>query len=73
MVNFIKSCRYRSKWYNRLDNDTCLASGIHGQWLIVDGASEIVIAKTSSQPEPSGDTMDHLNLAAFDAIAAALR
>lgn len=72
MTNFIKSCRYRSKWYNRLDNATCLASGIHGQWIMIDPQADVVIAKTASQPEPSGDEMDHLNLAAFDAITTAI-
>jgi hypothetical protein len=72
MRNFIRRCRYRSKWYNRLDNGTTLASGIHGQWIMVDPKAEVVIAKTSSQPQPSGDEMDHLNLAAYDAITAAL-
>ncbi|MEZ5925803.1 MAG: serine hydrolase [Hyphomicrobiaceae bacterium] len=72
LTGFIAHCRYRSKWYNHLDNGTLLAAGIHGQWLVIDPKADLVIAKQSSQPEPSGDAMDHLNLAAFDALSAEL-
>lgn len=45
--------RYRSKWY-ALDGDAPLVFGlgIHGQNLVVDRKSEIVIAKFSSQAPP---------------------
>ncbi len=73
MLSFMSSCRYRSKWYNRVDSGSTMAAGIHGQWLVVDGAGDIVIAKQSSQELPVEDGIDHLHYAAFDAIAAALR
>ena len=73
LLSFLPRCRYRSKWYNRIDNGTLLAAGIHGQWLVIDPMADLVIAKQSSQPQPSGDAMDYLNLAAFDALSAALR
>jgi CubicO group peptidase (beta-lactamase class C family) len=72
LLNFLARCRYRSKWYNHLEAGSLLGSGIHGQWLVVDPKSDLVIAKHSSQPEPSGEIMDRLNLAAFDALSAAL-
>jgi len=45
--------RYRNQWYV-LDGKTPLAFGfgIHGQYLFVDAANEIVIAKFSSQAAP---------------------
>src|SRR3546814_12180303 len=48
------------------------AIGIHGQWIYVDPAAEMVIAKQSSQPLPVDEPMDFLLLAGFDAIARAL-
>lgn len=73
LLNFLERCRYRSKWYNDLDGGRLVASGIHGQWIIVDPKADLVIAKHASQPEPSGEAMDRLNFAAFDALSAALR
>jgi len=65
--------RYRSKWYV-LGNDrgSFCGIGIHGQWIYVDPAAELVIAKLSSQPQPLDDPTDFLLLAAFDAIAKAV-
>ncbi len=73
LLAFMTACRYRNKWYNQLDTGSTIACGIHGQWLVVDGAGDIVIAKQSSQELPVEDGIDHLHYAAFDAIAAALR
>ena len=43
---------YRSQWYVFNDHSPALmASGIHGQYLFVDFASEVVIVKQSSLPE----------------------
>ena len=65
--------RYRSKWYV-LGNDhgAFCGIGIHGQWIYVDPAAEITIAKLSSQPLPVDDPTDFLILAAFQAIAKAV-
>jgi CubicO group peptidase (beta-lactamase class C family) len=49
------------------------AVGIHGQWIYIDPAAEMVIAKLSSQPLPLDEGIDYLLLAAFDAIAQSLR
>jgi CubicO group peptidase (beta-lactamase class C family) len=49
--------RYRNKWYQTGEGAFC-GIGIHGQWLYVDPASEVVIAKLSSQPEPVDDPLD---------------
>ena len=48
------------------------AIGIHGQWIYIDPAAEMVIAKLSSQPLPLEEATDHLLLAAFDAFAQSL-
>ncbi len=45
---------YRNQWYRSARNWFC-AIGIHGQWLWVDPTSRVVLAKTSSLPEPSDD------------------
>lgn len=49
--------RYRSGWYDVGDGrGTIAAIGIHGQWLWIDPAGRVVIARTSSRPAPSDDT-----------------
>lgn len=65
--------RYRSQWY-QTGNATgaYCAIGIHGQWLWIDPAREVVIAKVSAQPEPISDAIDRLLVRAFEALAAAL-
>lgn len=73
MRNFMPVCRYRSKWYNRTDADSFMAVGIHGQWLAIDHSADLVIAKQSSQALPVEDRVDHLHLAAFDALAQELK
>lgn len=73
-AKFLPNGRYRSQWY-MIGNDSgahC-AIGIHGQWIYIDPRAEMVIAKLSSQPLPLDDATDHLLLAAFAAIADALR
>jgi len=65
--------RYRSKWYSTgNDHDAYCAIGIHGQWIYVDPAAEMVVVKLSSQPLAVDDAMDKLSLAGFDALGGAL-
>jgi CubicO group peptidase (beta-lactamase class C family) len=73
-AKFLPAGRYRSQWY-MIGNasDAYCAIGIHGQWIYIDPEAEMVIAKLSSQPLPDDQPTDHLLLAAFDAIASALR
>ena len=73
-AKFLPDGRYRSQWYmiGNASGAYC-AIGIHGQWIYIDPAAEMVIAKLSSQPLPLEDATDHLLLAAFDAIAQSLR
>jgi len=73
-AKFLPSGRYRSQWYI-IGNDSgaYCAIGIHGQWIYVDPKADMVIAKLSSQPLPIDEATDRLLLAAFDAIAKALR
>jgi hypothetical protein len=73
-AKFLPAGRYRSQWYmiGSASGAYC-AIGIHGQWIYVDPEAEMVIVKLSSQPLPLDEATDRLLLAAFDAIAAALR
>jgi CubicO group peptidase (beta-lactamase class C family) len=64
---------YRSTWYTI---DRChsafAAVGIRGQWVYVDPASELVIARVSSQPLPMDLGLDHTWLRGYRAIATKL-
>jgi CubicO group peptidase (beta-lactamase class C family) len=73
-ARFLPNGRYRSQWYTigNASGAHC-AVGIHGQWIYIDPAAEMVIAKLSSQPLPLDEGIDYLLLAAFDAIAQSLR
>ncbi|SLN62380.1 serine hydrolase domain-containing protein [Oceanibacterium hippocampi] len=65
--------RYRSQWYQTGNaSGSFCGIGIHGQWLWIDPAREVVIAKAAAQPEPVDDPTDALMLRAFEAIAAAV-
>ena len=65
--------RYRSKWYmTGNEHGAYCAIGIHGQWLYIDPAARMVIAKLSSQTLPGDDAVDLLLLQAFEAIGNAL-
>ncbi|MGK9165363.1 beta-lactamase family protein [Inquilinus limosus] len=65
--------RYRSQWYVLgPGRDVVCGIGIHGQWIYVDRAAELVIAKMSSQPVAVDDALDHRLLAGFRAIAQAV-
>jgi hypothetical protein len=69
--SWLPNGKYRNKWYQVGNvSGACFAIGIHGQWLYVDPRRETVIAKFSSQPQPTNDATKHLNLALFEAIAA---
>jgi CubicO group peptidase (beta-lactamase class C family) len=62
--------RYRSKWYNISPARGDLAAvGIHGQWIYVDPAADMVAVKVASQPKPMDVPIDYRWLAAFRAIA----
>ncbi len=73
MARFVPNGRYRSKWYV-IGNDrgAFCAIGIHGQWIYVDPAAEVVIVKFSSQPLAVDEATDQLLLAGFHALAGAL-
>lgn len=69
--DWLPNGKYRNKWYQVGNaSGACFAIGMHGQWLYVDPLRETVIAKFSSQPNPTNDGIKLLNLALFDAIAA---
>ena len=63
------SMRYRSKWYVIDGDDPLLfCLGIHGQYLFVDPAAEIVIAKQSSRAAPLDETDERQAIEAAMAI-----
>jgi CubicO group peptidase (beta-lactamase class C family) len=73
MTDLAPQGRYRSQWYVLgPGRDVVCGIGIHGQWIYVDRAAEMVIAKMSSQPLAVDDALDHRVLAGFRAIAGAL-
>ena len=61
--------RYRSKWFVlELGAPVLMCLGIHGQYLFVDRANDIVIAKHSSHAIPLEDEDANLNIRAAIAI-----
>ena len=70
MAHLFANAAYRNKWYaTGKDNGAFCGIGIHGQWLYVDPAREVVIVKMSSQSLPVDDALDKECLAVFDQIA----
>ena len=62
--------RYRSCWYDVGDGRGSFAGvGIHGQWLWCDPVSRIVLARTSSRPDPSDDDATALEIDMLSQIA----
>jgi CubicO group peptidase (beta-lactamase class C family) len=70
-VHLFPGGRYRNKWYQTGKGAFC-GIGIHGQWLVIDPASETVIVKVSSQPTPVDDGLDRDNVAFCEALAGML-
>ena len=70
MTGLFPHGRYRSKWYVPDPGSAVLcAIGIHGQWIYIDRAAEMVAVKQSSQPIPADEAMDRLTLRMFQALA----
>lgn len=61
-VTLFPKGRYRNKWYQTGEGAYC-GIGIHGQWLYIDPATETVIVRMSSQPDPVMDPFDCDNIA----------
>jgi len=73
MATMLPEGCYRSQWYLTGNaHKAWSAIGIHGQWLYIDPAAKLVIAKFSSQPLPVDDPVDHRLLQLFAAIGAGL-
>ena len=68
LVKVFPSASYRNKWYNIAPSVFC-AVGIHGQWIYIDEAAEVVVARVSSQPMAMELNKDLLWLRGYDAIA----
>jgi len=63
--------RYRSCWYQfGTERDHFAGEGIHGQRLLVDPVSRVVIVKFSTVPLPSDDAATVLDFAMLSQIAA---
>ena len=62
---------YRNQWYAIGEGVLC-AIGIHGQWIYIDAAKEVVIAKFSCQPTADDDDLDRKTLDFFRAVASSL-
>jgi CubicO group peptidase (beta-lactamase class C family) len=70
LKDIFPGCRYRNQWYSLdAEQGRLGAVGIHGQWLWIDMAREVVIVKTATQPKAMDVPIDHRWLAAFSAIA----
>lgn len=62
--------KYRNKWYQTGNPaGAFFALGIHGQWIYVDPATNVVIVKLSSQPDPVDDALDAQTIRLFTSIA----
>jgi CubicO group peptidase (beta-lactamase class C family) len=69
-AHLLKDGSYRNQWYQSgMPSRAFLAAGIHGQWLYVNPATEVVIARLSSQNDPVDDRLDQQTLALFRALA----
>ncbi len=62
---------YRNQWYSIGDGELC-AIGIHGQWIYINTAKEVVISKFSCQPKADDDELDRKTLDFFRGVAASL-
>ncbi len=70
MAHLFANGAYRNKWYATGQNNGAFCGiGIHGQWVYVDPAREVIIVKMSSQALPVNDPLDKECLAFFDQIA----
>jgi CubicO group peptidase (beta-lactamase class C family) len=70
MLAMLPKGNYRSKWYNvGAGSAAFFGAGIHGQWIYIDPAAEMVIAQQSSQPLPADQALDHVTLDVFEGIA----
>ncbi|WP_437883298.1 serine hydrolase domain-containing protein [Pseudomonas sp. LRF_L74] len=71
MTDLFPEARYRSQWYSPTgaDEGVFCAIGIHGQWIWIDPARGVVIAKQSSQATPADDDLDALNIALFRTLS----
>ena len=64
---------YRNQWWVLDPGGVLLAAGIYGQYLYVDVAADVVLAKLSSLPSPLDIDVSADTLSAFAAVAARLR
>lgn len=64
-----RSMHYRNKWYVLRDRPMALGLGIHGQHIFVEPATELVIAKVSSQALPLDANLTELTLRFAEAVS----
>ena len=70
MSTVLPGGRYRNKWYQTANTDNSIwAMGIHGQYLYINMARNVVIARTASQPQPVNDPVESAIIKSFELIA----
>ncbi|MFK7805266.1 MAG: serine hydrolase domain-containing protein [Anaerolineae bacterium] len=68
-AEFMPNAAYRNQfWKTGNTNNAFFGVGIHGQYIYIDPAAEVIIAKLSSHPKPLVDENSKLTLLAFAAI-----
>lgn len=73
MSELLPNGKYRNQWYQTGNPAGAFcAISIHGQWIYVDPAAEVVIVKVSSQPDPIDDALDAMLLQFYGSIVNAL-
>ncbi|NKB76087.1 MAG: serine hydrolase [Gammaproteobacteria bacterium] len=62
-IELLPKGNYRNQWYQVGDDHQCLVGlGIHGQWLLINPATSVVIVMLSSRTEPLNDQADVFTL-----------
>jgi CubicO group peptidase (beta-lactamase class C family) len=65
--------RYRSKfWFPTAGGDVALCLGIHGQFVYIDRANDVVAVKLSTWPAPVEEWKHHATMRMFETITAHL-
>lgn len=71
--SWVPGASYKSQWYvSNHDSQSIMAGGIHGQYLFIDFAAQVVIVKQSTLPDAVG-LLDADSVRLLKAIAAHLK
>ena len=73
LISYMPDGAYRNKWWVMNDaHGAYTGIGVYGQWLWIDPAANLVIAKFSSLPLPSDESADGDHVRCFSAIGHAM-